>query len=109
MRYPKFKGWDWTEVTDYFHRSKKFNYSKPSRGQEEWHEYEDKLAKHFGEWALGNYKQRWMIVKICRSYLNKVVEVDPSYATPLWKGLYKIENDETFLGYFLFLLQCIWT
>jgi len=108
MRYPEFKGWDWTEVTDYFDRSKKFDYKNPIKvTSETFIEYEEKIAESFGKWLL-EHCQNKTAIKICRLYTKKISEM-PEYAAPLWEGLYKIESDETFAQYFTHLLRGMWT
>ena len=111
MRYPEFKGWDWTEVVYYFDRSKKFDFKKPAEEKKEaWVEYEDRMAKDFSEWLWKNYKSK-VAVKVCRLYTKKVAEESYShlYTGPLWNGLYEIESDEMFIKYFIQLMQGMWT
>ncbi|MHA2280283.1 MAG: hypothetical protein ACXAC5_05475 [Promethearchaeota archaeon] len=109
MRYPEFKGWDWTEVTDYFDRSKKFDYKKPAENPKEtWIEYEERMSEGFTNWLLDHNKNK-IAVKVCRLYTKKISETTSSYTGPLWKGLYEIEHDETFIQYFNLLLRGMWT
>lgn len=111
IEYPKFNGWDWTEVIEYFHRSKKFDYRKLSlhNKKEPQDKYEDRLAKDFTRWLWENHENK-VAVKICRLYVKKLYKASEQhlYNAPIWKGLYKVEHDETFVKYFNLLFQAMW-
>lgn len=107
MRYPKFKGWDWTEVVNYFDRSKKFDYKKLAESPGVWLD-EDKIAKDFTDWLWDNHENK-VAAKICRLYTAEIAKCNHTYCGPLWQGLYDIEHDETFIKYFIVLFQGMWT
>jgi len=111
----RFKGWDWIEVIEWFHKSKRFPYRKPEDLKEDDDRYEDLITTHFFGWInsytsyLQDEKKTKKIAKICREYTEKLATSDISYTVPLWKGLAKIENDEVFLRYLAILFQYMWS
>lgn len=114
----KFKGWDWTEIIEYFHKSKNFDYKKPKKKDlpdECSQEYEDKLIKHFQDWTLyyteefRNNKNLAEICEPCRAFTQKIAKDNNGYYGPLWQGLHDITDDDTFLNCFFKLLKDMWT
>ena len=100
MKYPKFKGWDWTEVVDYFDRSKKFDYKKPLENSEEMWWPGNKMAKDFTDWLWKHHDNK-VAIKVCRLYTKEIAKHNHTYCGPLWQGLYDIEHDRTFINYFI--------
>ena len=92
-----FKGWDWTELYQYFKRTDK----NPS--DEKCYTY---IKKKLQECSDNEHKADVMKV---REFVRKVSMCQDEYASPLFKGLYKIEDDGTFLNYVVLLLKCLWT
>ena len=102
----EFDGWDWYELAEYF--------VVPCG------DYDDKCCeklqthlKTIYDKTLFNDPNCQEEVELCRKYLDKLiermVEIDSVIDISLWQGLAKIEDDATFLRYYIDLLPYMWT
>lgn len=133
-----FKGWDYSEIIEWmeveekltiknqlFHRLNIFfkDIKKSFKNLFQWilndEEMEikktkkaiDYLMKKCWEESCGSYKltekEREKIGGL-RTYMRRLSRFKNSYLHPLWEGLYKIEDDETFLKYISHFLESLW-
>lgn len=101
---PKFKGYDWTELSEYF-------------GLDIDGEKEQTLKEFIEEihGLLHNGKKSKKIaerrIKALRKYLKEVVDISFQYGyeAPVWSGLARIKDDHTFLRFYTALVYHMWT
>lgn len=98
-----FKGWEWTEVANYF-SGKEYITDKDAiiiidRVCELIRDDLNQDADFIGHPD---------VLKI-REFVRLVAMNEDGFAHPLWKGLYKIQSDLVFLSYFSILYQHLWT
>lgn len=49
------------------------------------------------------------ICQICREFLDAIVATDPTHNKSVWEGLTKVKDDETFMRFFIHMLDWMWT
>ena len=58
---------------------------------------------------LHKYGEDEEIINIARLFVRKLIENDNvTYKKPLWEGLSKVEDDDTFMGFVIDLLEYMW-
>lgn len=92
-----FKGYDWTELADYFGVKIFINSTK-----------EAEPLKEFLKSKIYCNGVEQNTIKACRAYLKELIKFN-MYSTPLWKGLLKIKHDWTFMIYFIDLVDGMWS
>lgn len=98
-----FKGWEWVEVAEYFsNRSDLCDASAIVIINKNINLICDDL-EHDADF-IGHPD----VLKI-REFVRKVSLNEDGFASPLWKGLYKIQSDLVFLSYFSILYRNLWT
>lgn len=99
----KFKGIDWTELADYLGYEIDYDLVR---------EY-----KPFQEWLLNQCLENdvWpdKIINGAKEYLQALYDHEEKcamkgYSGPVWKGLLEVENDWTFMDFFVHLLPYMW-
>lgn len=91
-----FKGWDWTEL------AARFGVAIPDEDNPA------PLAAWLEERSRIQREQAW-VAGICREFVDALAVADPSYNRPVWEGLAKVKDDETFMGFVIHLLGWMWT
>lgn len=92
----EFKGYDWTELAEYF--------GADVSDEESSKAIDEKLTTIIREMHDDSLKTHPDAVKI-REYIIKLEKCDNTYKKPLWKGLLNIKADSVFLK-FVSLLYC---
>jgi hypothetical protein len=122
------------EVIEFFDKSERFNYKIPEELNEIDEVFndgsslkvfesepdgEERLQKSFVEWVEKNYafscdeckEDLKIICKICRDFLRVLEreskEIDHHH--PLWRGVRKLKDDETFFKFFNILMPQMWS
>lgn len=95
-----FKGWDWTELAEYF------EVELPNND-------DDKAIEVLQEWFSNAYGEDCEplpeVVDGCRRFLARLCEISIHNCAPLWKGLAAIECNSSFMRMFIPLLGYMWT
>jgi hypothetical protein len=112
----QFKGWDWTELLKVWEASKK---KWPEPTPEEPFLDEEEQAKFIRQelytLACSPYTNRGRSakqlrqIKDIRNFVTIVGKISDHAAAPIFVGLSKISDDETFLKYTDILLEHLWT
>ena len=99
----KFKGQTWLELIKYF----EIKVSEHTSEEEKENLLTDFLYSKL-YMTKHNIALNKKVLKACKSWLKIFSKTNPTYAKSLWKGLYKIKDDHTFLRYFTILLNQAW-
>jgi uncharacterized protein YbaR (Trm112 family) len=89
-----FKGRDWTEL------GRRFGVVIPNECDGE------PLVVYLKDHLLWEEK---VVAKVCREFLDALIKIDPTSNKPVWKGLAKVDDDKTFMDFFIQLLEWMWT
>lgn len=98
-----FKGWDWTEVAEYF-------VGKDCSDEDARIVINRVCALIHGDLYedTTTVPTHPDVLKI-REFVRKVSLNEKDFAYPLWKGLCEIQSDFVFLTYFSILYEHLWT
>lgn len=91
-----FRGWDWTELGARF--------GVAIRDEDD----PAPLAAWLEEHSRLPDDRKW-VARACREFVEALAAADPSYNKPVWEGLAKVEDDETFMGFVVHLLGWMWS
>jgi len=89
-----FKGYDWTELAE------RFGVSIPDD--------DPKVLVSWIENHVAQGEEEW-VAKTCREFLDALIATDPTDNKPVWQGLAKVEDDGSFMTFFIHLLDWVWT
>jgi hypothetical protein len=95
----EFKGWDWTELAEYF--------GCDGSDEESAKAIDEKLVEIIGE-IHGYSLQAHPDVKKIREFVSIIHTKDNTYKKPIWKGLSNIKEDGTFLKFVSILYREMW-
>lgn len=111
LRY-QFKGWDWTELADYFKLHKHLQDGDDFTELQEFIYNSGDGIYHSDPKVVKLAKIREEAIEIaCRKFLISLIQSSKKIncVFPLWEGLSRIEDRETFLKHFAFLVGNMWT
>ena len=66
------------------------------------------LIDYLGRWTIQDKDEQIWITGICREFLGALISADPSHNKPVWEGLAKVEDEETFMTFMTHLIGWMW-
>jgi hypothetical protein len=97
----RFKGWDWTELADYYD----VEHPLPKTIKEVLQHKESEPFKRF---LVDNWENK-EVEKTCRIFLNYLLKgMKDKYDFSIFYSLSKIKNSFTFMNYFIILFPNMW-
>lgn len=97
----RFKGWDWTELANYYN----IEHNVPKTIKEVLQHKESEPFKRF---LVDNWENK-EVEKTCRIFLNYLLKgMKDKYDFSIFYSLSKIKNSFTFMNYFIILFPNMW-
>ena len=99
----RFRGWDWQELGEHFGVDLGERYNDATKLRE----YLEEQSRQF-RMTTSDMSLRWKAphVQACKRFLKMVYKADThTYWPPVWEGLLKVKNAETFMAAFLALIE----
>jgi len=103
------KGWDWTEISRILGVNSKEEKTLLKKTKKKLELLSSDMYPPHGQAYIYTKEEAKFKINQIRFFVKTIAENDNSYTTPLWEGLYKIEDDSVFINYVGVLLAYMWT
>lgn len=119
-----FKGWDWAEVYEaldlphdvWVNYQDACGFQIRQLERDEISEFESVVGNAINDLCRTHYQKKDLspdaakVLSTCRGYVRAVANLEnhSSYLMPVWQGLDKVEDDESFLNMFSVVHRWMW-
>jgi len=108
LRHRKFKGWDWTELAEMWGLLPKHRSIDDVSEDDLLQAIKDHVFNSW-QYRAGKHCIDPQIKADMDNYLITLIETDPGFLGPVYRGLLQVENEHEYVRVYLVLLQMMWS